>query len=196
VVEKKVPSQVNRSPDQGGSLRHLRNRPKILAQGWQGSLLSENSFRGTSMPEPSWLWAKASSVFRLATAWPLSPQRLRRLFKLFEGFYTVCFNYGNVAAGHRHYGFTVNGGYAEYAVNHINTLHRIPDALNFEEATLITTAGTGMYGSHGLEGSTRARPWCGGAWTHRVDGGSTHQSHRSWKSDHHRDAGRTSLPGS
>jgi L-iditol 2-dehydrogenase len=51
-----------------------------------------------------------------------------------------------VAAGHRHYGFTVNGGYAQYAVNHLTTLHRIPDALNFEEATLITTAGTGMYG--------------------------------------------------
>ncbi len=62
-----------------------------------------------------------------------------------KGFYTVCFNYGNVAAGHRHYGFTVNG-YAQYAVNHLTTLHRIPDALNFEEATLITTAGTGMYG--------------------------------------------------
>jgi 2-desacetyl-2-hydroxyethyl bacteriochlorophyllide A dehydrogenase len=63
-----------------------------------------------------------------------------------RGFYTVCFNYGNLSAGHRHYGFTVNGGYAEYAVNHINTLHRIPDTLNFEEATLITTAGTAMYG--------------------------------------------------
>lgn len=63
-----------------------------------------------------------------------------------KGFYTVCMNYGDLSAGHRHYGFTVNGGYAEYAVNHIKTLTRIPDALDFEEATLITTAGTAMYG--------------------------------------------------
>jgi 2-desacetyl-2-hydroxyethyl bacteriochlorophyllide A dehydrogenase len=63
-----------------------------------------------------------------------------------RGFYTVCLNYGRLETGHRHYGFTVNGGYAEYAVNHINTLCRIPDSLDFEEATLITTAGTAMYG--------------------------------------------------
>ena len=63
-----------------------------------------------------------------------------------RGFYTVCLNYGNSEAGHRHYGFTTNGGYAEYAVNHINTLHKIPETLDFDEATLITTAGTAMYG--------------------------------------------------
>lgn len=63
-----------------------------------------------------------------------------------RGLYTTCLNYGNLAAGHRHYGFTVNGGYAEYAVNHINTLHIIPESLSFDQATLITTAGTAQYG--------------------------------------------------
>ena len=63
-----------------------------------------------------------------------------------RGLYTTCLNYGNLAAGHRHYGFTVNGGYAQYAVNHINTLHIIPDSLSFDQATLITTAGTAQYG--------------------------------------------------
>jgi L-iditol 2-dehydrogenase len=31
-------------------------------------------------------------------------------------------------------------------VNHVNTLHLIPEPLSFEEATLITTAGTAQYG--------------------------------------------------
>jgi threonine dehydrogenase-like Zn-dependent dehydrogenase len=63
-----------------------------------------------------------------------------------RGLYTTCLNYGRTELGHRHYGFTVNGGYAEYAVNHINTIHLIPESLSFDQATLITTAGTAMYG--------------------------------------------------
>ncbi len=63
-----------------------------------------------------------------------------------RGYYTVCLHYGNLASGHRHYGFTANGGYAQYAVNHVKTLTKIPEGLDFEEATLITTAGTAMYG--------------------------------------------------
>ncbi len=63
-----------------------------------------------------------------------------------RGFYTTCLNYGRVDLGHRHYGFTVNGGYAEYAVNHVNTIHPIPEGLTTDEATLITTAGTAQYG--------------------------------------------------
>jgi L-iditol 2-dehydrogenase len=63
-----------------------------------------------------------------------------------RGLYTTCLNYGNLAAGHRHYGFTVNGGYAEYAVNHVSTIHPIPSSISYDEATLITTAGTAQYG--------------------------------------------------
>jgi Zn-dependent alcohol dehydrogenase len=38
------------------------------------------------------------------------------------------------------------GGFAEYAVNHVNTLVHVPDGMSDEEATLIVTAGTAMYG--------------------------------------------------
>ncbi len=62
-----------------------------------------------------------------------------------DGNYTTCLNYGLVEQGHRHYGFTVNGGYAEYAASATSCLHRIPDSWSFESATLLTTAGTALY---------------------------------------------------
>jgi L-iditol 2-dehydrogenase len=63
-----------------------------------------------------------------------------------EGMYTSCLNYGFHSKGHRANGFTTDGGFAEYAVNNINTLAHIPDHVSDEEATLIVTAGTAMYG--------------------------------------------------
>jgi L-iditol 2-dehydrogenase len=67
-----------------------------------------------------------------------------------EGMYTACLNYGmnygDHDKGHRANGFTTDGGFAEYAVNHVNTLVHVPDAMSDEEATLIVTAGTAMYG--------------------------------------------------
>jgi L-iditol 2-dehydrogenase len=62
------------------------------------------------------------------------------------GKYTACLNYGNYDKGHRANGFTTNGGFAEYAVNHVNTLCKMPDSMSFDEATLVTTAGTSLYG--------------------------------------------------
>lgn len=62
------------------------------------------------------------------------------------GKYTACLNYGNYEKGHRANGFTTNGGFAEYAVNHVNTLCKLPDSMSFDEATLVTTAGTSLYG--------------------------------------------------
>ncbi len=62
------------------------------------------------------------------------------------GKYTACLNYGNYDKGHRANGFTTNGGFAEYAVNHVNTLCKMPDTMSFDEATLVTTAGTSLYG--------------------------------------------------
>ncbi|MBS3906224.1 MAG: alcohol dehydrogenase catalytic domain-containing protein [Syntrophaceae bacterium] len=66
------------------------------------------------------------------------------------GMYTSCLNYGlnygENNKGHRANGFTTDGGFAEYAVNHINTLVHVPDEMSDEEATLIVTAGTAMYG--------------------------------------------------
>src|SRR5437660_1210221 len=43
-----------------------------------------------------------------------------------EGMYTSCLNYGYRAKGHRANGFSTDGGFAEYAVNSINTLAHIP----------------------------------------------------------------------
>jgi L-iditol 2-dehydrogenase len=73
-----------------------------------------------------------------------------------EGAYTACHNYGanypGNDKGHRANGFTTNGGFAQYAVNHINTLVRVPDAMTDEEAALVVTAGTSMYGFTELGG--------------------------------------------
>src|SRR5437762_6879519 len=73
-----------------------------------------------------------------------------------EGMYTAChnygLNYGDVDKGHRANGFTTDGGFCEYQVNNINTLVAIPDAMSDEEATLVVTAGTAMYGLTELGG--------------------------------------------
>ncbi|OAE99718.1 alcohol dehydrogenase [Bradyrhizobium centrolobii] len=73
-----------------------------------------------------------------------------------QGMYTSChnygLNYGNVDKGHRANGFTTDGGFAEYAVNNINTLSRVPNDMSDEEATLVVTAGTSMYGLTELGG--------------------------------------------
>jgi L-iditol 2-dehydrogenase len=148
VVEKKVPR-----PGQQEVLIKVEacaicgTDPKILAHGWQnqppfGEFIPGHEYAGAIV-------ALGEGVvgFSVGDRVAVEPHKgCGVCSNCLKGFYTVCFNYGNVAAGHRHYGFTVNGGYAQYAVNHLTTLHRIPDALNFEEATLITTAGTGMYG--------------------------------------------------
>jgi threonine dehydrogenase-like Zn-dependent dehydrogenase len=73
-----------------------------------------------------------------------------------QGMYTSChnygLNYGDVDKGHRANGFTTDGGFAEYAVNNINTLITIADTMTDEEATLVVTAGTAMYGLTELGG--------------------------------------------
>jgi threonine dehydrogenase-like Zn-dependent dehydrogenase len=69
-----------------------------------------------------------------------------------QGMYTSCLNYGKPEKGHRANGFTTDGGFTEYAVNHINTLARVPDSMSDAEATLVVTAGTSMYGLTELGG--------------------------------------------
>jgi L-iditol 2-dehydrogenase len=73
-----------------------------------------------------------------------------------EGMYTACLNYGlnygDVDKGHRANGFTTDGGFCEYQVNNINTLVAISDDMSDEEATLVVTAGTAMYGLTELGG--------------------------------------------
>jgi L-iditol 2-dehydrogenase len=73
-----------------------------------------------------------------------------------EGMYTSCanygLNYGDVDKGHRANGFTTDGAFAEYVVNNINTMIHVPDEMSDEEATLVVTAGTAMYGIDALGG--------------------------------------------
>ncbi len=70
----------------------------------------------------------------------------RRCENCIRGQYTACLNYGNVKRGHRANGMTTNGGLAEYAVNHINTLYRIPDNVSYEEAVVVMTSGSPLFG--------------------------------------------------
>ena len=73
-----------------------------------------------------------------------------------QGMYTSCLNYGlnygDVDKGHRANGFTTDGGFCEYQVNHVNTLVAVSDEMSDEEATLVVTAGTAMYGLTELGG--------------------------------------------
>ena len=62
-----------------------------------------------------------------------------------KGWYTSCLNYGNLAKGHRAKGLTCDGGFADYTVNHINTLYRLPDNLTFEQACMVTTAASPLW---------------------------------------------------
>jgi threonine dehydrogenase-like Zn-dependent dehydrogenase len=66
--------------------------------------------------------------------------------------YTSCTNYGFHSKGHRANGFTTDGGFAEYAINNVNTMVHVPDDMTDEEATLVVTAGTAMYGLDVLGG--------------------------------------------
>ena len=70
----------------------------------------------------------------------------RRCENCIRGHYTSCLNYGNRQRGHRANGMTTNGGLAEYALNHVNTLYRIPDHVSYEEAVVVMTAGSPLFG--------------------------------------------------
>lgn len=63
-----------------------------------------------------------------------------------SGHYTICGNYGDAAAGHRHYGFTTQGAYAEYVVSAAKSLHRLPDELSYDEGAMLDTAGVSLQG--------------------------------------------------
>jgi 2-desacetyl-2-hydroxyethyl bacteriochlorophyllide A dehydrogenase len=62
-----------------------------------------------------------------------------------SGAYTECLHYGNTGKGHRTQGMTVNGGFADFALNHVATLHRLPEHVSFDEAVVLTTVGTVMH---------------------------------------------------
>lgn len=121
--------------------------PAIIAKGWKGfpklgEFIPGHEFTGV-------VAAVASDVteFKEGDRVAVEPHKgCMRCENCQRGFYTTCLNYGNYEIGHRHYGFSTNGGYADYAACHVNTLHVIPDSVSFEEGAVLTGAGTVMYG--------------------------------------------------
>lgn len=69
-----------------------------------------------------------------------------------RGHYTVCLNYGRdghdggLDMGHRHYGFYWQGANAEYNVYKTGSLHRIPDGVSYDVASMCDCAGVAMHG--------------------------------------------------
>ncbi|MCD8224487.1 MAG: alcohol dehydrogenase catalytic domain-containing protein [Clostridiales bacterium] len=63
-----------------------------------------------------------------------------------EGRYSLCLNYGNDSTGHRHYGFTTQGAYAQYVRYSCGSLTLLPDNVSFEEAAMCDTAGVAFHG--------------------------------------------------
>lgn len=69
-----------------------------------------------------------------------------------RGHYTVCLNYGKDGKdgapdkGHRHYGFYWQGANAEYNVYKTSALHKIPDNVSYDVASLCDCAGVALHG--------------------------------------------------
>ncbi len=127
--------------------------PKILAHGWPnhppyGTFIFGHEYAGQVVA-----LGEGVTEFRVGDRVAIEPHKGCGVCNnCRDGLYNTCLNYGNLAKGHRHYGFTVNGGYAEYAVNHTNSVYRIPDDMPINEATLITTAATSLYGIRRIGG--------------------------------------------
>ncbi|MBU2611354.1 MAG: alcohol dehydrogenase catalytic domain-containing protein [Chloroflexi bacterium] len=121
--------------------------PAIIAKGWKGypklgEFIPGHEFTGTVVAI-----APDVTEFQVGDRVAVEPHKgCGRCENCLRGLYTTCLNYGNYEKGHRHYGFSTNGGYAEYAACHVNTLHKIPDSISFEEGALLTGAGTVLYG--------------------------------------------------
>ncbi len=62
-----------------------------------------------------------------------------------RGWYNLCLQYGRIEAGHRHYGFTCQGAYAEFNAYNVRALTRMPGAVSYEEGALADTAGTALH---------------------------------------------------
>lgn len=61
------------------------------------------------------------------------------------GRYNLCVHYGRPELGHRQYGHVTDGAYAEYMVNTLKSIHRIPDGMPFEVAANVDPAAIGLH---------------------------------------------------
>ena len=127
--------------------------PKILAHGWPnhppyGEFILGHEYAGTIVA-----LGEGVTEFNIGDRVAVEPHKGCGVCNnCRDGLYNTCLNYGDYEKGHRHYGFTTNGGYAEYACNHINSVYKIPDSMPIDEATLITTAATSLYGIRRIGG--------------------------------------------
>ncbi len=127
--------------------------PKILAHGWPnhppyGEFIFGHEYTGT-------VAALGPGVTELAVGDRVAVEPHKGCgvcANCRDGRYTTCLNYGRPEKGHRHYGFSTNGGYAEYACNHVNSVYRVPADMPLDQATLITTASTSLYGIRRIGG--------------------------------------------
>lgn len=62
-----------------------------------------------------------------------------------EGRYNLCIHFGDFSKGHRQYGFTEQGCFAQYCVYHPRALHHLPDSVTDEEGALADTLATGLH---------------------------------------------------
>jgi L-iditol 2-dehydrogenase len=62
-----------------------------------------------------------------------------------EGLYQLCENYGKRETGHAHIGFTVPGGLAEYTVVPLKAVHKLPQALSWDEGAFTDNIGIALY---------------------------------------------------
>jgi L-iditol 2-dehydrogenase len=62
-----------------------------------------------------------------------------------KGRYNLCLNYGNMDAGHRQYGMTAQGAYAQYMNANARSIVKLPDDFDLAEASLLDTAGIALH---------------------------------------------------
>lgn len=127
--------------------------PKILAHGWPnhppyGQFIFGHEYAGTVVA-----LGPGVTEFAIGDRVAIEPHKgCGVCANCRDGLYNTCLNYGRADKGHRHYGFSTNGGYAEYACNHVNSVYRIPDEMPFRLATLVTAAATSLYGIRRIGG--------------------------------------------
>lgn len=121
--------------------------PRIIANGWPGSPPFGEYIPGHEFSGEIVAIGESVLNFKAGDRVVIEPHKgCGHCINCIRGLYTTCLNYGKLEQGHRQYGFTANGGYAEYAISHINCLHKLPDSISFDEATLLTVGGAALYG--------------------------------------------------
>jgi L-iditol 2-dehydrogenase len=67
--------------------------------------------------------------------------------KCVEGRYNLCENYGNFAV-HRQYGHNWQGAFAEYVVQGLKSVFKLPDQLGFDEGALLDPASISLHAAN------------------------------------------------